>query len=221
MQIRRYYVFDSETEQAIPQVLPALPEDSEQQQTGRRQDRLRRQKRRAGYTREALGKADALLRSVCVQLGFTVSPGEITKGPIRIERTGAAKFYLNGSSFRCLTNDYRCPPDDRVVAKVLALTSEQAMRRISTLSAGDRALIRQWVSPPTIPTLSAKERMQRGAFHTHQVRTDSSTQTIVLAIQRLTAEKRRPTKAAVARLLNMSREHLSRRYSDLFLAKKP
>jgi DNA adenine methylase len=82
-----------------------------------------------------------------------------------------------------------------------------------------------WLSPsvlscvdtPTKPMPSTPiDRMIAGAHHTHEVRVKQTTKQIVRVIERLRQSGEEPTMAAVARILGVSREHLSRRYRHLF-----
>lgn len=56
----------------------------------------------------------------------------------------------------------------------------------------------------------------RGAYVTHHTRQEGTAALISAAIAQLEVEGREVTKAAVARLAGVSREHISRRYSYLF-----
>lgn len=64
---------------------------------------------------------------------------------------------------------------------------------------------------------SARKSMQTGAMQTHQKRTIQTEGQITLAIRKLRAEEKKVTRTAVAELVGISREQISRRYSHLFL----
>lgn len=80
-----------------------------------------------------------------------------------------------------------------------------------------------WLSP-SIKTctgnghavLTPAGKMKAGAHHTHDVRVGQTTKQVVRAIHQLRKCDEVPSKAAVARIVGVSREHLSRRYSHLF-----
>jgi DNA adenine methylase len=99
--------------------------------------------------------------------------------------------------------------------KVPAYSSDKRTRRTECL----------WLSPgvsscddkfsKTKPS-TPEDKMRAGAHHTHDVRVGQTTKLIVRAIERLGLSGTEPTKAAVARIVGVSREHLSRRYRHLF-----
>ena len=91
------------------------------------------------FTPEALAKAEARLRSVCMKHGFDINRDTVTRGSISINRRNCA-VTINGS-FRCLTSDHETPPDDQVVQKILSITNKQSIGLINTLSGRDRTLI--------------------------------------------------------------------------------
>ena len=64
--------------------------------------------------------------------------------------------------------------------------------------------------------LSLQERMRRGAYLTHRGRTDRTEERIEREIRHLHRKGKRITKTGVAHRLGMSREHLSRRYGEMF-----
>jgi len=64
--------------------------------------------------------------------------------------------------------------------------------------------------------LSPKEKMSAGAKSTHYKRVKCTEASIRMAIRRLKQSNKRISKAAVARIVGVSREHISRRYSHFF-----
>ena len=101
----------------------------------------------------------------------------------------------------------------RVDFNVPAYSSDKRTRRTECL----------WLSP-SVKTgdanrqkvLTPVEKMKAGAHHTHDVRVGQTTKQVVRAIDRIRQSGEEPTKAAVARTIGLSREHLSRRYGHLF-----
>ena len=80
-----------------------------------------------------------------------------------------------------------------------------------------------WLSPSVMNHaenqklfLSPAERKREGAYQSHKVQVAKSTNKVVRAIEKLRAGGKRITKTGVARAAKMSREHLSRRYGNLF-----
>jgi DNA adenine methylase len=80
-----------------------------------------------------------------------------------------------------------------------------------------------WLSPSVVNHaenqnlfLSPLERKRQGAHHSHQAQVATSTKKVLRAIEKFRAEGKRITKAGVVRVTKMSREHLSRRYGNLF-----
>lgn len=73
-----------------------------------------------------------------------------------------------------------------------------------------------WVKIP-----DATDRMRQGAYITHQIRTTKRTKDIETAIDSLTTSGSRVTKSAVAALVGLSREQVSRRYAHLFEGLNP
>jgi len=81
-----------------------------------------------------------------------------------------------------------------------------------------------WLSPSvltkdhngTATRLTALDRMREGAYYTHGKRVATTTQRVERAIKKILTAGKRPTKAAVGRTLDITREHLSRSYSHLF-----
>ena len=61
-------------------------------------------------------------------------------------------------------------------------------------------------------------KLSQGAYITHQIRTNKSEVEIITAISSLKQDGKKVTKAAVAKIVNKSREQLSRRYQHLFEA---
>jgi DNA adenine methylase len=101
----------------------------------------------------------------------------------------------------------------RVDFEVPAYSSDKRTRRTECL----------WLSP-SINTcggsgqkvLTPTEKMRAGAHHTHDVRVAQTTKQIGRAIDRLRQSGKEPTMTAVAIIVGVSREHLSRRYRHLF-----
>ena len=97
--------------------------------------------------------------------------------------------------------------------EVPAYSSDKRTRRTECL----------WLSP-SIKTcnesgqkvLTPEKKMIAGAHHTHDVRVARTTTQIVRAIDRLRQSDKEPTLTAVAKIIGVSREHLSRRYKHLF-----
>lgn len=58
----------------------------------------------------------------------------------------------------------------------------------------------------------------KGAYITHSIRTDKTEHKITIAIEALKRQNKRASKAAVARKIGISREHINRRYQYLFAA---
>jgi DNA adenine methylase len=94
---------------------------------------------------------------------------------------------------------------------VCVSSSDRKTRRVESL----------WLSPsvsehkPKI-YLTPIERMRAGAFQTHSLRVKSTTNRVLRAVAKLRENGERITIARVARTTKMSREHLSRKYGDLF-----
>lgn len=68
---------------------------------------------------------------------------------------------------------------------------------------------------PELPNIPS-EKMSRGAAWTHMMRFDQTQRNIEQAIDSLKRSNKRITKTNVARLVGISREHISRRYGHLF-----
>jgi DNA adenine methylase len=101
----------------------------------------------------------------------------------------------------------------RVDFRVRGNGSDKQTRRIESL----------WLSPSVVNHaenqklfLSPAERKREGAHQSHKVQVATSTKRVLRAIEKLRAGGKRITKASVARAAKMSREHLSRRYRNLF-----
>lgn len=58
--------------------------------------------------------------------------------------------------------------------------------------------------------------MRLGAYHVHQLRVDETSARIQKEIDLFKRLGKKPSKIKIAENLNLSREHLSRKYSDLF-----
>jgi DNA adenine methylase len=101
----------------------------------------------------------------------------------------------------------------RVDIDVPAYSSDKRTRRTECL----------WLSPTVVAcsgngrkVITPEEKMRAGAHHTHDVRVGQTTKQIVRAIERLRKSGKEPTKSAVATIVGISREHMSRRYRHLF-----
>jgi DNA adenine methylase len=101
----------------------------------------------------------------------------------------------------------------RVDFDVRANGSDKRTRRVECL----------WLSPSVVNHadnqklfLSPEERKREGAYQSHRVQVATSTNKILRAIEKLRTGGQRITKTGVARAAKMSREHLSRRYRNLF-----
>lgn len=104
---------------------------------------------------------------------------------------------------------------NRVDFDVPAYSSDKRTRRTESL----------WLSPSVSAENAVRqkgqtpeEKMRAGAHYTHDLRVGQTTKQIVRAIDRLRQSGKVPTKTAVATIVGVSREHLSRRYRHLFLA---
>jgi DNA adenine methylase len=77
-----------------------------------------------------------------------------------------------------------------------------------------------WISPSvrtvSDPGDSPRERMRKGAYATHLQRTQTTEARILAAIADYKSEGKRVTMSAIGRDLEISREHLCRRYRHLF-----
>jgi DNA adenine methylase len=80
-----------------------------------------------------------------------------------------------------------------------------------------------WLSPSVVNHaenrkhfMSPTERIREGARQSHSVQVAASMKRVSRAIERLRAEGKRITKTSVARAAKMSREHVTRRYGNLF-----
>jgi DNA adenine methylase len=90
---------------------------------------------------------------------------------------------------------------------VVAYSSDTRTRRIEQL----------WLSPTVLGrNPSSADRMRTGAFRTHRSRVKSTEAVLTAAIRRLRLKDERVTISAVASMVSMSREHVSRRYKHLF-----
>lgn len=116
------------------------------------------------------------------------------------------------SGYRC---EYHAPLEaagwQRVDYEVPAYMSPRRERRRESL----------WLSPSVlaargVPLDPAQEAMRVGAYQTHFRRVLSTEAKVVHAIDKLRRAGHRVTFSAVARQVDMSREHLSRRYRHLF-----
>jgi DNA adenine methylase len=91
--------------------------------------------------------------------------------------------------------------------------SGRRTRRVESLwlspSVGGRAANRKVFLTPI-------ERKRLGAYQSHRVQVAGSTKRVLRAMENLRARGRRVTKASVARVARMSREHVSRKYGHLF-----
>lgn len=84
----------------------------------------------------------------------------------------------------------------------------------------DRRKESLWISPSSAESKTSRRepsfRMRQGAYVTHLIRSTATEQLVVGAICRLQSVGERVTFTAVARELDMSREHIARRYRHLF-----
>ena len=167
--------------------------------------------RRQRFSARAEIKARDRLHSLCELLGFAIDSNWVRKGPIRICRPDS-RFFVD-SKYKYIACDRSMPINDRAAQKLLTLTSESLLERVPTLSQEDRELILTTIYPPHLEH-RRQMKMKLGALHTHQIRSDITAKGIACEVQRLRDAGKRVTKAAVARALGMSREHLSRRYGD-------
>jgi DNA adenine methylase len=92
--------------------------------------------------------------------------------------------------------------------KVTAYSSDNRSQRVEQL----------WLSPTAIGREpSATDLMRRGAYRTHLSRVKSAEAALTRAIRRLRLQDERVTISAVASMVGMSREHVSRRYRHLII----
>jgi DNA adenine methylase len=90
---------------------------------------------------------------------------------------------------------------------VIAHSSDTRSRRVEQL----------WLSPTLLGRKpSSADRMRSGAYRTHRSRVKSAEAALTAAIRRLRLQDERVTISAVASMVSMSREHVSRRYRHLF-----
>ncbi len=90
---------------------------------------------------------------------------------------------------------------------VVAYSSDTRTRRVEQL----------WLSPTVLGRKSSStDRMRSGAYQTHRSRVKSTESVLTAAIGRLRLNDERVTISAVASMVSMSREHVSRRYKHLF-----
>lgn len=99
----------------------------------------------------------------------------------------------------------------RIDYEVPAYISPRRNRRLESL----------WLSPSVLkaqelPLDTAVEAMRVGAYRTHFLRVQTTEAKVLHAIDKLRRAGHRITFSAVARQVDMSREHLSRRYRHLF-----
>jgi DNA adenine methylase len=93
--------------------------------------------------------------------------------------------------------------------EVPAYSSDTRSRRVEQL----------WLSPTVLGREpSGVDRMRSGAYRTHHHRVKSAETQLTTAIIRLQLQDERVTISAVASMVGMSREHVSRRYRHLFYA---
>jgi len=100
---------------------------------------------------------------------------------------------------------------ERVDITVRAYSSDKRTPRTECL----------WLSPGILSrndktVLTPEEKMRAGAHHTHEVRVGNTTKRILRTMERLRATDKEQTMTAVAKIVGISREHLSRRYRHLF-----
>lgn len=96
----------------------------------------------------------------------------------------------------------------RLSYNVVAYSSDTRTRRIEQL----------WLSPTVLGRKpSSLDRMRTGAYRTHRSRVKCTEAALTAAIHRLRLKDERITISAVASMVKMSREHVSRRYKHLFI----
>jgi DNA adenine methylase len=103
----------------------------------------------------------------------------------------------------------------RVDFDVPSYSSVKRVRRTECLWLSPSVLLCEDKPTNTKPS-TPEDRMIAGAHHTHDVRVQQTTKQIVRAIDRLRQSGKEPTMTAVAKIVGVSREHLSRRYRHLF-----
>jgi DNA adenine methylase len=92
--------------------------------------------------------------------------------------------------------------------KVIAHSSDSRTRRVEQL----------WLSPTVLDRkLSGPDRMRSGAYRTHHSRVKTAEAALTVAIRRLRLHDERVTISAVASMVGMTREHVSRRYRHFFI----
>ncbi len=92
-------------------------------------------------------------------------------------------------------------------------------KRSATTTAADSGGKRTEVLWLKVP--DTMDRMRQGAYKTHQIRASRQAKSIEAAIDSLIKSGSRVTKSAVASMVGLSREHISRRYAHLFERLKP
>jgi DNA adenine methylase len=99
--------------------------------------------------------------------------------------------------------------------------------RVRTQASDDRAQRVEsiWLSPSVMNHaenrnlfLSPLERQRQGAYRSHEVRVEASTKRVLRAIAKFRATGKKVTISGIGRATDLSREHLSRKYRQLFRA---
>lgn len=105
----------------------------------------------------------------------------------------------------------------RIDIDVIASTSKSRASRTECLWLSPNCLIKKEI--PEYSDIANDETLtnrQKAAKRVHRHRTDQSKEAITKAINSLKRMKKRVTKVEVARMTGISREHITRYYSDLF-----
>ncbi|HCE4957882.1 TPA: DNA adenine methylase [Vibrio parahaemolyticus] len=105
----------------------------------------------------------------------------------------------------------------RIEIDVIASTSKSRASRTECLWLSPNCLIKKEIPDyQDIANDKTLTNRQKAAKRVHRHRTDQSTEAITKAINSLKRMKKRVTKVEVARMTGISREHITRYYSDLF-----
>ncbi len=105
----------------------------------------------------------------------------------------------------------------RIEIDVIASTSRSRASRTECLWLSPNCLIKKEIPDyQDIANDKTLTNRQKAAKRVHRHRTDQSTEAITKAINSLKRMKKRVTKVEVARMTGISREHITRYYSDLF-----
>jgi DNA adenine methylase len=104
-----------------------------------------------------------------------------------------------------------------VEIETVASTSKNRTSRTECLWISPNSLNRSvLLSAPDIENDESLTNRQKAAFRVHRQRKDQSETAIREAIYSLKRMKKKVTKVAVARMTGISREHITRYYSELF-----